>query len=97
MVAGFLYAMATAFDLLTTTLALHLGLHEGNPIVAPMIGAFGILPQVAISAVLCGALWWYAARGGSKLVYLLAGVRWLVVASNVVQLAAVNHLAVMPH
>ena len=91
MFAGLLYAIATAMDLTTTNLALKLGLQEGNPVVAPMISAYGLLPQVAISALVCGSLWWYATKGGSKLVFVLAGVRWFVVFNNVLQLAQANH------
>lgn len=96
MLAGLLYAFATGFDLLTTTIALHLGLREGNPVVAPFITSYGILPQVAISAILCSLLWWYATRGGTKLVYVLATLRWVVVASNVFQLAQANHFLALP-
>lgn len=92
MFAGILYCLATLSDLATTTLALNLGLNEGNPVVAPMVNQYGLLPQVAISAVICGALWWYASRGGSKLVYVLAGIRWLVVANNALQIAQGNHV-----
>jgi uncharacterized membrane protein len=88
MLAGLIYALAAAFDLGTTSIALHLGLHEGNPFVAPMINQFGIIPQIAVSAVLCGALYWYSIRGGQRLVYALAAIRWMVVASNLVQLGA---------
>ncbi len=87
-----LYALATLLDLVTTTFALHAGLHEGNPIVAPFINQYGILPQVLVSAVICSALWWYAVRGGAKLVYVLAVVRWAVVGSNAVQLANSAHV-----
>lgn len=91
MIAGLLYAMATLFDLVTTSIALRTGLHEGNPIVAPFINQYGILPQVLVSVVICSALWWYAVRGGAKLVYVLAVVRWLVVGSNAWQLASSAH------
>lgn len=86
--AGLLYVLATAADLVTTALALHLGLREGNPVVAPLILRFGLLPQVGVSVALCAALCWYAGRGGARLVLALAGVRWLVVGSNVLQLLA---------
>jgi hypothetical protein len=89
MIAGLLYALATGADIVTTTVALHLGLHEGNPLVAPMISQHGILPQVAVSAVLCAALYWYAVHGGRKLVFVLAILRWAVVFNNAAQLAAV--------
>jgi hypothetical protein len=92
LIAGLLYALATLFDLVTTTIALHSGLHEGNPIVAPFINQYGILPQILVSAVICSALWWYAVRGGAKLVYLLAVVRWVVVGSNAMQLANSAHV-----
>ncbi|GEM_PF-3980517 len=95
MLAGLLYALATGFDLLTTGVALHLGLHEGNPIVAPFVSKYGLLPQLALSAALCSVLWWYAVRGGSKLVYVLAGLRWIVVGNNAFQLATTNHLAML--
>jgi len=89
--AGLLYAAATGLDLTTTTFALDLGLREGNPVIAPFISAFGLLPQVGISLLLCAVLWWYATRGGTKLVLVLAGIRWLVVLNNALQLAQANH------
>lgn len=91
-VASVLYIGATAADLTSTTVALHLGLQEGNPIVSPTIGAFGLLPQVAVSAFLCYVLCWYARRGGAKLVVVLAALRWFVVANNIFQLGSTNHL-----
>ncbi len=92
MLAAILYALATGFDLLTTSLALHTGaLREGNPLVAPFINQYGLIPQVGVSIVLCAVLWWYARRGGAKLVYALAFIRWSVVASNVYQLANTSH------
>jgi Domain of unknown function (DUF5658) len=90
--AGVLYTGATATDLLSTTMALNLGLREGNPVVAPFISEFGLAPQVAVSVLLCYVLWWYARRGGAKLVLLLAAIRWLVVANNAFQLASANHV-----
>jgi hypothetical protein len=84
--AGILYALATGADITSTVIALHIGLHEGNPVVGPLIQRYGILPQVAVSAGLCSILYWYAVRGGSKLVYALAFLRWLVVANNLGQL-----------
>lgn len=93
MLAGLLYSVATALDLTTTTVALKLGLHEGNPIVAPFINAYGIVPQIGVSAILCAVLWWYAARGGRKLVYVLALLRWTVVASNLMLVMQANHFA----
>lgn len=97
MVAGLLYALAAASDLITSTVALHSGMQEGNPIVAPLLGLYGILPAVAISAVICAILWWYAIRGGKKLVYVLAGIRWIVVASNILQLVGVFHVIAVLH
>lgn len=85
------YTGATLMDLLTTSLALGLGLQEGNPVAAPLINSYGLMPQVFVSALLCGMLWWYASRGGSKLVLILACIRWAVVANNLIQLAAANH------
>ncbi|HZT97216.1 MAG TPA: DUF5658 family protein [Chloroflexota bacterium] len=93
MLPALLYALATAMDLLTTSVALHTrALREGNPLVAPFVNQYGLLPQVAVSIVLCSVLWWYARRGGTKLVFALAIIRWGVVASNVYQLANAGHL-----
>lgn len=90
--ATLLYVGATAADLASTTVALHLGLREGNPIIAPSISAFGLAPQLVVSAFLCYVLWWYAQRGGAKLVIVLAAIRWFVVVNNIVQLAGANHV-----
>ena len=85
------YCGATFMDLMTTALALGLGLHEGNPVAAPFIKTYGLGPQVLVSVVLCAVLCWYASRGGAKLVLGLAIVRWIVVANNLLQLMMANH------
>ena len=85
------YCGATLMDLLTTTIALGSGLHEGNPVAAPFIHTYGIGLQILVSAFICAVLWWYASRGGAKLVYVLAIIRWLVVLNNVMQLIIANH------
>ena len=89
--AGIAYCGATLMDLLTTSVALGLGLKEGNPAAAPFINAYGLGPQILVSLFICGVLCWYASRGGTKLVWILAAIRWLVVVNNVVQLALANH------
>ena len=84
------YCGATLLDLLTTAVALGSGLHEGNPVMAPFIGTFGLGPQVVVSIGLCAVLTWYASRGGGRLVYVLAFVRWIVVLNNILQLIMAN-------
>ena len=86
-----LYCGATLMDLLSTTASLGLGLREGNPVAAPFIQAYGLGPQFVVSLFLCGVLCWYASRGGGKLVFVLACVRWAVVVNNLVQLYSANH------
>lgn len=90
MPAAAAYASATAMDLGTTSLALGLGLREGNPVAAPFINAYGLGPQILVSIFLCGVLGWYASKGGVKLVVILAVIRWIVVFNNLIQLYRAN-------
>jgi hypothetical protein len=85
------YCGATFMDMLTTTLALGMGLREGNPVAGPFIAAYGLPAEIVVSAFLCAVLTWYARKGGVRLVYVLAIIRWLVVLNNMIQLVLANH------
>lgn len=82
-------------DVVTTSVGLHLGLQEGNPLVAAVIGWFGLPGMIATKAVAAGALlilpsfttesrWTF--RIGS-VAYLTIGL--LVVVSNLVSILSV--------
>lgn len=87
--------LVMAGDVVTTSVGLQLGLREGNPLVAAVIGWFGLPGMIATKAVAAGALlvlpaftsesqWTF--RIGSA-AYLAVGL--LVVASNLVSILSV--------
>lgn len=87
-----LAVLAAVLDVLLTHLGLHLGLTEGNPVVAAMVGGAGILALAAVKGVLLGVAWLareYRPAWGPWLSLGLA-IPWLIAAAiNAAWLATV--------
>lgn len=81
---------ATAIDTVSTLVGLHVGLAEGNPVVAGLLGSFGPagLLLVKVPALLTVGTAWLALsrRNGAIALGLFGTVTSIVVANNVLAL-----------